>query len=382
MPYPAMRGGGDRVDEQRLKDSFARVAAHGDEVALFFYSHLFLGHPELRDMFPVSMSAQRDRLLNALGRIVSDVCDLDNLVPYLQNLGRDHRKFGVAAGHYPAIGASMVAALAHFAGSEWTEELAADWTAAYGLLSQVMTEAAAADEGQHPPWWDATIVGHERRALDIAVLRVAPSPQLSYIPGQSVAVECQQRPRLWRLFSMANAPRPDGTVDFHVKIIDGGQVSTVLGRNPGVGSSLKLGAPVGTLKLDTESSRDILMAAGGTGLAPLKAILEQISGMGATPRNVHLFFGARTEAELYDIPDLEKMAARAPWLTITAAVSDEPGYPGERGTVADVLSRYGTWRDRDAYICGSSAMVAGTTGRLTALGMPPERIFVEDFGWS
>ena len=44
------------MDELRLKESFARAAAYGDEVALFFYSHLFLGHPEVREMFPVSMA--------------------------------------------------------------------------------------------------------------------------------------------------------------------------------------------------------------------------------------------------------------------------------------------------------------------------------------
>jgi NAD(P)H-flavin reductase len=383
------------VDEQRLRDSFELAGAHGDEVALFFYSHLFLSHPELRDMFPVSMSAQRDRLLNALGRIVCDVGNVGSLVPYLKDLGRDHRKFGVTPEHYPMVGASLVAALAHFAGPAWTAEMAADWAAAYGLLSRVMMDGVAEDEQHNPPWWDATVVGYERRALDIAVLRVSPRQPLRYQPGQSVAVETALRPGLWRLFSMANAPRPDGTVDFHVRIIDGGQVSTVLGRGPGIGASLRLGPPAGTLKLAPESPRAIVMAAGGTGLAPLKAIIEQLGCLRRQPPPVHLFFGVRTAAELYDLPDLEKLAARSPWLTVTTAVSREPGYRGgtiyraaqaayqaERGTIADVLARHGTWRDHDAYVCGSAAMVAATTSRLEALGTPPERIFVEDFGWS
>ena len=51
------------MDAKRLKESFGHVARHGDEVALFFYSDLFLRAPELRDLFPVSMAAQRDRLL-------------------------------------------------------------------------------------------------------------------------------------------------------------------------------------------------------------------------------------------------------------------------------------------------------------------------------
>jgi NAD(P)H-flavin reductase/hemoglobin-like flavoprotein len=346
------------VDEQRLKDSFARVAAHGDAVALFFYSHLFLDHPELRDMFPVGMAAQRDRLLGALGRIVSDVGNLDSLVPYLRDLGRDHRKFGATPDQYPAVGASLIAALAYFAGLEWTNELAADWAATYGLLSQVMMEAAATDEQCSPPWWDATIVGYERRAIDIGVLRVAPQRPFGYVPGQSVSVEFEERPRLWRMYSMANAPRPDGTFDLHVRIIDGGQVSPVLGRNPRLGARLKLGPPAGAFRLQAGSDRDIVMAAGGTGLAPVKAMLEQLADSTGARRSVHLVFGVRTIAELYDLPDLEKMAARSPWLTVTPAVSREPGPQLERGTIADVLSRRGTWRDHDAYVCGSAGMVS------------------------
>lgn len=52
---------------------------HGDEVALFFYSDLFLRHPELREMFPVSMAAQRGHLVRAIARIASDVGRLDQL---------------------------------------------------------------------------------------------------------------------------------------------------------------------------------------------------------------------------------------------------------------------------------------------------------------
>ena len=129
------------MDERRLTESFARAAAYGDEVALFFYSHLFLGHPEVRGMFPVSMAHQRDKLLSALGRIVAEVSNHDTLVPFLQELGRDHRKFGTLAEHYPVVGTSLIATLAHFNGTEWNEDLARDWTEAYTVIAQVMTEA-------------------------------------------------------------------------------------------------------------------------------------------------------------------------------------------------------------------------------------------------
>jgi NAD(P)H-flavin reductase/hemoglobin-like flavoprotein len=369
------------VDEQRLKESFTRVAAYGGEVPLFFYSHLFIEHPELRDMFPVSMAAQRDKLLGALIRIVSDVSNRDSLIPFLQGLGRDHRKFGTLAAHYPAVGASLLATLAHFSGTEWSQELEKDWSEAYGFIASVMTDSAAADEAHNPPWLGATVVGHERRTMDVAVLRIAPDVPLRYMPGQSVAVEYEDRPRLWRYYSMANAPRHDATFDFHIRVVDGGGVSPALARRVQVGARLRIGPPVGTLALNLNSRRDVILAAGSTGLAPLKAMIEQAAGLSSPPR-MHLVFGARTAADLYDLSDLEKMATRWPWLTVTTVVSAEDGYQGESGTVADVIGRRVPLNGQDAYICGSTAMVNATVQHLQSLGLPRNHIYVEDYGWS
>src|SRR5437763_13048932 len=155
-----------------MRASFAKAAAAGDEAPLYFYSHLFLSHPETRAMFPVSMAHQRDRLFQALGQVVANVDDLDALVPMLQQLGRDHRKFGTVAEHYSAVGASLFVTLEHF-DDEWDDAPAKSWTEAYGLVADVMVAAAekAADD---PPWWDAEVVAHERRTVDVAVLQVLP----------------------------------------------------------------------------------------------------------------------------------------------------------------------------------------------------------------
>jgi hemoglobin-like flavoprotein len=79
------------VDIPAMRANFGKAAATGDEAPLYFYSHLFLSHPETRQLFPVSMAHQRDRLFAALGEVVARVDDLDSLVPILQGLGRDHR---------------------------------------------------------------------------------------------------------------------------------------------------------------------------------------------------------------------------------------------------------------------------------------------------
>jgi NAD(P)H-flavin reductase len=370
------------LDVVRLRESFAQVAIHGDELPLFFYSDLFIKHPELRDMFPVSMAAQRDHLVGALVKIVSQVDDITELTTFLQGLGRDHRKFGVIARHYDDVGASLLATLEHFAGPAWTPDLADEWKAAYEVIGSVMTEAAQEDEGRRPPWWRGTVVACERRAFNVSVLFVQPEPRLDYRPGQSVAIESPDRPKLWRYYSIANAPRPDGLLEFHVRLIDGGPVSMALTSTAIADSQLRLGPPVGVLTLDEPTSgRDLLLIAGSTGLAPLKAIIDQVSGL-AVPPQVHLFFGARTADGLYDLDDLDKRAAQHPWLTVTPVVSGDSRFQGQTGSLPDVVARSGDWSRHDAYVAGPTEMVEAAVERLTTTGVPADHIHLEDFGWS
>jgi NAD(P)H-flavin reductase/hemoglobin-like flavoprotein len=376
------RGKAGLLDVVRLRESFARVAMHGDELPLFFYSDLFIRHPEVRDLFPVSMATQRGHLVDALVKIVSQVDSVNDLTAFLQGLGRDHRKFGAVAEHYDAVGASLLATLEHFSGPAWTPELAADWKAAYELIGSVMIAAARADEQLQPPWWRGTVVAHERRAFDVSVLFVRPEPRMDYLPGQSVAIESPSRPKLWRYYSMANAPRSDGLLEFHIRLIDGGAVSLALTSSSIADTQLRLGSPVGVLTLDRAASgRDLLLVGGSTGLAPLKAILDQLTGLPQPPR-VHLFFGARAADELYDLDSLEKMAAQHPWLTVTPVVSAEPKFAGETGSLPDAVARRGNWSGHDAFLAGPTEMVQGTVARLTAAGMAQEQIHIEDFGWS
>ena len=124
------------------------------------------------------------------------------------------------------------------------------------------------DEATRPAFWKGTVVSCERKTFDIVVLQVRPEPTLDFTPGQSVAIESPARPRLWRYYSIANAPREDGTLEFHVRLIDGGAVSMALTYLQTVGDSLRLGPPVGVLTLDATSGRDILMVAGSTGPGP------------------------------------------------------------------------------------------------------------------
>lgn len=365
------------MDTARLRDSWHTVAAFGGGVPLFFYSTLFLTHPHLREMFPAGMSAQRDKLVRALGKVVASVDELDAAIPFLQQLGRDHRKFSVSADHYPAVGRALLATLEHFLGDEWDAQLAADWAAAYKLVADVMTAAARDSAHTAPPWWNAEVVRHERRGLDVAVLTLRTDRPLGFRPGQSVSLETPLRPRIWRYYSPATPPREDNLLELHVRLIDGGAVSSTLVQAVGTGDVLRLGAPVGS-RLTLGHQRDLVLIAGGTGLAPFKALLGQLVNEPA-PRCVDLFVGARTPRGLYDMAALQALSTTLPSLRVVPVVSDDPRFSGPQGEVGDVAVRHGPWPDREIYVCGSPAMVTATRNLLRSTGVTDDRVHWENF---
>lgn len=365
------------MDTARLRGSWNTVAGFGGAVPLYFYSTLFLTHPQVREMFPAGMAGQRDKLVRALGKVVAHVDDLDAAVPFLRQLGRDHRKFAVTAEHYPAVGEALLATLEHFLGDEWSAELAADWTAAYGLVAEVMSGAAAESAQSSPPWWDAEVVSHERRTLDVAVLTVRTNHPLPYTPGQSVALETQLRPRIWRYYSPATPCREDNLVEFHVRMVDGGAVSAALVQAVRQGDVVRLGAPVGN-RLTVDSKADLVLIAGSTGFAPMKAILGQL-GTERHRRRVHLFLGARTARDFYDGQALRALDDALPDLRVVPVVSEDPRFNGAQGLVGEVAMRYGPWRDEEFYVCGSPEMVEATRGLLHTSGVEAERVHWEDF---
>jgi NAD(P)H-flavin reductase/hemoglobin-like flavoprotein len=358
------------VDVDRLRASWAAVAAHGGHVPSYFYSYLFIANEEVRSMFPAGMSDQRNKLVAALGEIVSNVDQPERLVRFVEALGRDHRKFGAQAPHYDAVGEALLATLAHFLGGDWTPSLADDWAAAYGVIARTMQEAAARADLTQPAFWTAEVVEHDRRSAHLAVITLLPEARIEYLPGQSISVESHLRPKVWRQFSPANAQRRDATFDLHVSSIAGGELSPALVVSLRKGDALRVAAPIGDrLTLPAGDDRDLLLIAGGTGLAPLKAVVEQVVATG--PRPVTLVVGARHARDLYDLDALSALARSRPWLTVRPAVSHEPtaGNGIEIGDAVEVALRHERpRRDLVTYLCGSDQMVRGSLKALAEAG--------------
>lgn len=355
-----------------LSESWSHVEERADDLANYFYAAIFRADPGLRDMFPVEMRPQRMRLLASLVATIRLVDDPQRLDEYLRGLGRDHRKFHVSPEHYGIVGVALLTTLRTYSGERWTVEYEQAWRDAYDLIASKMITGAAAD-CDRPAFWHATVVRHERRGRDIAVLRCEPLSPFTFRAGQYVNVECRYQPRVWRTYSIANAPRPDGSLDFHVRARDGGWVSAALVRRLRVGDLIRIGPPMGSMTLDPDSTRDIVCVSGGTGLAPIKALVEELT-RGNRSRWVHVFVGAHDRDELYDLPELVRLSRRYPWLSVVAMCADDPSFPGERGTVSEVVERYGPWHDHDFFVCGSPEMVKATFEALNRMSVPRNRV--------
>ncbi|MCU1666107.1 MAG: hypothetical protein QOI36_3740 [Pseudonocardiales bacterium] len=360
-----------------IRSSFAMVEPRADELGRHFYATLFRIAPETRDLFPVNMEVQRSRLLRALVHVVQMVDQPDDLVPFLEQLGRDHRKFGVLAQHYDAVGAALLGAIGLHAGAAWTHEVQKAWTDAYGIVSGAMVTAALAERG--PASWLGRVLEHKRVGWDLAMITVQASEPIPYRAGQYLSVETPQRPRLWRYLSPANAPRADGVLEFHVRAVDGGWVSRAIVAHSRVGDTWRIGPPMGRMHVEPGSGRDLLMVTGGTGMAPIKALLEDLAGRPETP-HTQVFVGGRSWDDLYDFPSLRKLSYSNTWLDVIPVVEkDEGGTGAERGTLADVVTRYGAWADHDVLVCGSPAMIRSTVSRMLVAGTPLDHIRYDPF---
>src|SRR5580692_4882022 len=335
--------------------SFWLLEPVADAAMTYFYAQLFAIDSEIGAMFPASMDVQRKRLFQALARITAGQDHPDTLTGYLTELGRAHRKFGVRERHYEIFRRALLATLRRFAARDWNEAAQRAWETAFDRAAAIMIEAARRDAEETPAWWIATVTRTELRGPDIAVLTLQPEQPLSYLPGQHVSVQTPRWPRLWRTYSIANAPRADGLLQLHVRAVSGGLVSQVLVNQVRAGDPLVLGAPAGAMIADTHSSRDVLCLAGGTGLAPVKAVIEALMSAPAPGRHREIVFyhGARRHQDLYDLAALQEMELLYPWLQVIPAVSDEPAHDHGTmyGTVPELAAR-ATWADREVYISG------------------------------
>ncbi|MFJ9849177.1 globin domain-containing protein [Streptomyces sp. NPDC101150] len=359
-----------------IRRTMAEIEPVADKVTSYFYALLFVQHPDLRALFPASMDTQRDRLFKALLTAAKHVDDADILTDYLSHLGRGHRKYGTMPDHYPAVGECLLSALSRYATSSWSQETEAAWVRAYTAISQIMIDAAAENEAIAPAWWQAEVVSHELRTPDTAVVTVRPDQPYPFLAGQYTSLETPWWPRVWRHYSFASAPRSDGLLAFHVKAVPAGWVSNAMVHRARPGDVIRLGAPAGSMTVDHTTNNGLLCVGGGTGIAPIKALIEDVAQRGSR-RPVEVFYGARSDHGLYDLDTMLRLEQSHPWLSVRPVVatgSVRGASNGVTGQLPDAVRQHGPFREFDAYLSGPPGLIRSGVDALRGVGIPSDRI--------
>ncbi|MGV3570100.1 MAG: 2Fe-2S iron-sulfur cluster-binding protein [Ramlibacter sp.] len=223
----------------------------------------------------------------------------------------------------------------------------------------------------------ATVTAIDDLTHDIKRLRLRAAKPMAFSPGQYALL--QFSPEQIRPYSMAGLCGDD-ELEFHVRVVPEGRVSTFIASGLQVGDAVRVTGPLGTAYLRTLHAGPMLCVAGGTGLAPVLSIVRgALEGGMANP--IHLYFGVRTPADAYGLDRLDALAARYPNLRVQVVVGSGNTDPAVRnGLVTDAVAEdwasLAGWR---AYLCGAPPMVEAATFLARRRGVADEHIHADAF---
>lgn len=221
-------------------------------------------------------------------------------------------------------------------------------------------------------------------APDVIGLHLEPAPgetALNWLPGQYLDIvlpDGRHRP-----FSIAGGPRADGIIELHVRHVAGGGFTTWVAEGMKVGDKLRIEGPLGTFVPREDSERPMIFMAGGTGFAPVKAVVEHFIALGSR-RQIDVYWGARTAADLYQRELAEQWERSTASLRFHAVVSDPEQAGGLReGLVHEaVLEDHPDLAGFDVYMGGPPAMIDAGRRLFVEAGLPPSRLYFDSFEYA
>jgi CDP-4-dehydro-6-deoxyglucose reductase len=222
----------------------------------------------------------------------------------------------------------------------------------------------------------------EKVAPDVMIVRLKlpASERLQFLAGQYVEFVLKDGKR--RAYSIANAPGEDETIELHVRLVPGGEFTQHVFAGMKERDILRIEGPRGSFQLQELSAKPIILLAGGTGFAPVKAIVEHtIQHRIARPMTI--YWGARDRAGLY-LPDLPQQWARdhanIRYVPVLSEPAAEDAWDGRTGLVHQaVLDDYADLSGYQVYACGAPAMIEAAQRDFCARGLPVDEFFADAF---
>lgn len=211
-------------------------------------------------------------------------------------------------------------------------------------------------------------------------LKLPQNQKFNYLAGQYIDILLRDGRR--RSFSIANAPRQGGELELHVRRVPDGYFTNQIFSTMKERDLLRLQGPLGTFFLRQESDRPVLFMAGGTGFAPIKAIMEHAIEE-EIKRPMHIFWGARTERDLY-LDDLARRWAdqyeHVDYTPVLSEVSPDSDWSGKIGWVHEVLlQHYPNLDKHEVYMAGPPPMIDAAYSTFVEHGLAEDNLYFDSF---
>lgn len=208
-------------------------------------------------------------------------------------------------------------------------------------------------------------------------LRLPAAERLQFLAGQYIDILLKDGTR--RSLSMANPPHDDALLELHLRNY-GGSFSEHVFTRMKEKDILRFEGPLGTFFLREDSNKPVVLVAGGTGFAPIKAIIEHAihNNFG---RPMTLFRGARRKSDLYlnELPELWQKEHSVSYIPVLSDVPAEDPWPGRRGLVHHaVMETFPDLSGHEVYVCGAPAMVESARRDFRERCGLPESAFYAD----
>jgi len=224
----------------------------------------------------------------------------------------------------------------------------------------------------------AEALTHDVRAV---FLRLPAAEPFAFEPGQYVDIMLPGGRR--RSFSIASPPHDSRLLELHIRRVPGGEFTDALFADTTRNALLSIEGPLGQFVYRPASSAPMLLVGGGTGFAPLKSILRHVVENDLN-REMILYWGVRSERDIYAQKDLESLARRAVNFRYRLVLSEAgPDWQGLRGWVHEaVLRDIPRLDDFDIYASGPPAMIAAVRESFAQRGADPARLFFDSFDYA
>jgi CDP-4-dehydro-6-deoxyglucose reductase, E3 len=262
------------------------------------------------------------------------------------------------------------------------EEIEAGWILTCVRTAETDVELDIEDLGAirllQPKTLPGRIADLEKLAPDVlrVKLRLPPTSDFSFLPGQYIDVIGMNGIR--RSYSLANTIYSEKQLELHVRAVDGGTMSEYWFSGAKVNDLLRLNGPLGTFFLREYTNTDIIFLATGTGIAPVKAMLESLTHVPERqrPQSITVLWGGRKPEDFYI--DITAIPVEHRFIPVISRPYD--GWTGAKGYVQDVLlSTVADLSNAAVYACGSVSMINSAKQIVFNAGLRSGRFYADAF---